>query len=247
MRRNRFALVLTASVLSLSTSSLVASCSTSSSPPGTPIDVSTIAGVWQGDGIALTITDDGTVHYMKSTGGNTSLKGLPLSDLTSTGFDVAVFGIGTHFVIDALPYQVGDATKMRVDGFELTKRTAPIVPDTAALDAVDADTADEIAPPPMKVAADTVLPPPGTLASLVGVWSGPDMRLTIGADGVGSYAKTGMVKATYTGAKVVNITATSFELELIGGLTSTFVVDKAPAVVDGVITMTVDGVVLQRS
>ena len=137
----------------------LAACS-SPPPPGTPLDVAAVAGSWRGDHVQLDIDSAGTVHYERS--GTTSLKvsGLALSNLSSTGFDVGVGMLSTHFVINAAPTTAGETTTMTVDGVALTKQTAV----ATALEAAP----PVEAPAPVPAAPPATLPTAGTLEALVG-------------------------------------------------------------------------------
>lgn len=214
-------------------------CSDPPPPPGAPLAVSAIAGSWRADDITLDIADDGRVSYEKTRGTHTTLTGMPLSNLTTTGFDVGAFGLNTHFVIDAVPATVDGATRMTVDGVVLQKRSAGDLEALAALAAENAAAAGDSAPR-LPAPAPATLPAVGTLESLAGHWEAEGMRLHVATDGKLHYARGG---TKIDGATVSNITPTSFEAGVFG-ITTTFKVDQAPHIVDGKVLMTVDGVAL---
>lgn len=211
----------------------LAACS-SPPPPGAPLEVATIAGSWRGDHIMLDIDPTGTVNYERSGTTSSKLNGLPLSNLSSTGFDVGVGMLSTHFVINSVPSTTAATTTMTIDGVVLTKQTAVA-------------TALEAAPPvvaaaPVPATPPATLPTAGTLEALVGSWMGGDMVLRVSPDGTLNYRRGG---TSINGVKVSNVTAAGFEAGVFG-LTTKFVVSAPAAVVDGKVQMTVDGVVLTQ-
>lgn len=211
----------------------LAACS-SPPPPGAPLDVATIAGSWRADHVKLDIDPTGTVHYERTGTTSSKLSGLSLSNLSSTGFDVGVGMLSTHFVINTVPATAGDTTTMTIDGVVLTKQTA-------------VETALEAAPPveapaPVPATPPATLPPTGTLEALVGSWIGGDMVLRVAPDGTLNYRRGG---TSINGVQVQNVTTTGFEAGVFG-LTTKFVVSAPAAVVDGKVQMTVDGVVLTK-
>lgn len=210
----------------------LAACS--SPPPGAPLDVATIAGSWRGDHVALDIDEAGTVHYQRTGTTNAKLSGLSLSNLSSTGFDVGVGMLSTHFVINSVPATAGDTTTMTIDGVVLTKQPAA-TPAAAAVEQAPA-------PAPVPATPPATLPTAGTLEALVGSWAGGDMVLRVSPDGTLNYRRGG---TSINGVQVQNITAGGFEAGMFG-LTTKFVVSAPAAVVDGTVQMTVDGVVLTQ-
>lgn len=93
-------------------------------PKGTPIGFDVVAGDWQGPGVSMQISEAGVIKYENTRGTRTEITGLPIAALTSTGFDVSLFGFGTHFSIEALPHDVDGVRKMTVDGIEYTDHAA---------------------------------------------------------------------------------------------------------------------------
>lgn len=209
-----------------------ASLSCSAPPPGAPLDVSAIAGDWHASGIDLSISPSGMLSYESTRGVRTKLNGVSVSDLTTTGFNAGAFGLNTHFVINALPHDVEGTRRMTIDGNELSEVRGAAPPPAAPTDT-------------LPLSAETALPPVGTLDSLVGVWDGGGMHLEIGADGSFSYVRSGLANRHVQGARIDNITATSFDMKVLA-LSSTFVVNAPPAVIDGEVRMTVDGVVVTK-
>lgn len=160
-----------------------------------------------------------------------------IQNLSSTGFDAGAFGFTTHFVINALPTTTGAETTMTVDGHVLTKMTAEAA-------------AAEAAAPTTPATPPTTMPAAGTLEALVGHWvsstEGVELDLTISADGTMHYKKVhGGSNTSLDGVRVQDITATSFAAGVFG-MTTTFRVDAAPAVVDGAVRMTIDGVTVTK-
>lgn len=211
----------------------VATTACSSPPTGTPLDVSAISGDWQASGIELSISPTGTLHYKNTRGTKVELSGATISGVSTAGFDAGFFGLNTHFVINALPHDVGGKRSITIDGNELHEQV-----EAPAVAAVDVQ-------PLLPLPADTVLPPAGTLASLQGVWTGSGIHLDIGADGSLDYEHTGLANRHVTGASIDNITASSFDMKLMA-ISSTFAVSAPPAVVEGEVRMTVDGVVVTK-
>jgi hypothetical protein len=211
----------------------LAACS-SPPPPGAALDVATVAGSWRGDHVKLDIDPTGTVHYERTGTTSSKLSGLSLSNLSSTGFDVGVGMLSTHFVINAVPATTGSTTTMTVDGAVLTKQSAV----DAALEAAP----PVEAPAPVPAAPPATLPTAGTLEALVGSWVGGEMTLRIAPDGTLNYRRGG---TSINGVQVQNVTAAGFEAGVFG-LTTKFVVSAPAAVVDGKVQMTVDGVVLTK-
>ena len=202
-------------------------------PPGNPVEVTAIAGQWRGADIRLDIDPQGGLSYERSGSASVKLDG-DIESLSSTGFDVDTLGFKTHFVINALPTTSGAETTMTIDGHTLTKLKEEHAPSSPT----------QPAPPP------AAMPAAGTLESLVGHWvssaDGVEVNLNILADGTLHYRKVhGGNTTSLDGVKVQDITATSFAAGVFG-MTTTFRVDAAPAVVDGVVRMTVDGVVLTK-
>ncbi len=196
-----------------------------------------IAGSWRGDHVKLDIDPAGVVHYERTGATSSTLSGLSLSNVSSTGFDVGVGMLSTHFVINEVPATTGTTTTMTVDGVVLTKQTA------AELAVENSKTAPPVAPAaPQPAAPPTTLPAPGTLEALVGSWDGGDMVLRIAPDGTLNYRRGG---TSINGVQVQHVTATGFEAGVFG-LTTKFVVTAPAAVIDGKVQMTVDGVVLTK-
>lgn len=85
-----------------------------------PPEHADLVGAWSGDGVVLTITSAGMVHYEKHATGDVEING-PVSDWFDTAFVVGVFGIGTTFHIDEAPHAVGAGWQTTIDGAVLTR------------------------------------------------------------------------------------------------------------------------------
>lgn len=81
-----------------------------------------LAGNWQGLGMKLTITGDGTVQYERLAQGVTkSISGGQIVKITPDHFDVKVLLATTTFKLNSPPKLEGGKWKMKVDGVELVK------------------------------------------------------------------------------------------------------------------------------
>ena len=94
-------------------------------------------------------------------------------------------------------------------------------------------------------------PPPGSplaLEAVVGTWQGGNgferATLSIAPDGTLRWERVGATKTTLNGAKVENLTTTGFDANLF--VSVHFVLNAPPHEDAGVVTMTVDGIVLQK-
>ncbi len=82
-----------------------------------------LAGDWEGIGMRLFITPDGTVEYERLAGGvKKSITGGTVTRIGTDSFDVKVLVGSATFKIDGLPRKVGATWKMKVDGVEVVKR-----------------------------------------------------------------------------------------------------------------------------
>lgn len=82
-----------------------------------------LAGDWEGIGMRLMISGDGTVEYERLAGGvKKSITGGTITRIGPDSFDVKVLVGSTTFRIDGLPRREGAAWKMKVDGVEMMKR-----------------------------------------------------------------------------------------------------------------------------
>ncbi len=82
-----------------------------------------LAGDWEGIGMRLLITPDGTVEYERMAGGvKKSITGGTVTRIGTDSFDVKVLVGSTTFKIDGLPRKDGAAWKIKVDGVEMVKR-----------------------------------------------------------------------------------------------------------------------------
>lgn len=79
-----------------------------------------LVGAWSGDGVVLTITEEGMVHYEKHAGADLRING-PVSDWFDTAFVVGAFGVGTTFHIEEAPHAVGSGWQTTIDGVVLTR------------------------------------------------------------------------------------------------------------------------------
>ncbi len=81
-------------------------------------------GVWQGQGVSLSISADGGVHYKKTSGGGNTEIQAPLQAFIGNDFRVGAMGMTTVFKVEQPPYQdlASDGRwKMSVDGVVLTR------------------------------------------------------------------------------------------------------------------------------
>ncbi len=79
-----------------------------------------VAGVWQGDGMDLTIDDHGQVAYKRTRGASSKSIDAPITKFDGDRFEVGAFGITTTFEIDEWPHESEGQTVMKVDGVKLT-------------------------------------------------------------------------------------------------------------------------------
>jgi len=78
-------------------------------------------GEWQGVGMWLLITEDGSIAYYRlKKGASTSIEG-PLRDFEGDDFVVGFGPFVTTFEVSSPPTQVGDRWLMTVDGVEMTR------------------------------------------------------------------------------------------------------------------------------
>lgn len=214
----------------------LAACS-SPPPPGVAVDVATVAGLWQADAITLSIAADGAVSYVNERSGRIAVSGAG-KNFTSTGFDVDTFVMSPHFVINALPASKDGQTVFVVDGNALVRVDA----DSGAANGAFEDADDPGVPAP----APQALPPAGTVASYAGMWAGEGFRLRVLDDGTLFYKRSsGGSSTSLSGVSLSNVTAAGFDAGVLG-VTTHFAVGAPPAIKDGHVEMTVDGVVLTR-
>jgi hypothetical protein len=90
---------------------------------GTPVPAEKAAyvGQWLAPQMSLLITQSGSVVYKRVEGGVTKSIDGPLKAFHGDNFEVGIGPLTTTFVVSAPPHPAGDATKMTVDGVELTK------------------------------------------------------------------------------------------------------------------------------
>jgi hypothetical protein len=159
-------------------------------------------------------------------------------NFSSTGFDIDTFVMSPHFVINALPATKDGQTVFVVDGNVLVRVDA----DSGAANA-DFEDADD---PGVAAPAPQTLPPAGTVASYAGLWAGEGFRLRVLDDGTLFYKRTAAGTSTsLSGVSLSNVTAAGFDAGVLG-VTTHFTVSAPPAIKDGHVEMTVDGVVLTR-
>lgn len=83
-------------------------------------NINKVKGVWQGNGMDLSIDNHGQVSYKRTTGGSSKSVDAPITSFKGDKFEVGAFGITTTFKIDEWPHEVDGETRMKVDGVELT-------------------------------------------------------------------------------------------------------------------------------
>ena len=82
-----------------------------------------LSGDWQGTGIRLLITPDGTIEYERVAGGvKKSITGGTVTRIGDNSFDVKVLLGTTTFRLDELPRRDGAYWKMKVDGIEVIRK-----------------------------------------------------------------------------------------------------------------------------
>jgi hypothetical protein len=86
-----------------------------------PQDKSAYVGEWQGPGMTLMLTQDGSVAYERKKGGTNTSIDAPLKGFNGNNFEVGIGPMSTIFVVATPPHQVEGKWKMTVDGVELTR------------------------------------------------------------------------------------------------------------------------------
>lgn len=87
-----------------------------------PPEKAAYAGEWQGLGMSLMITPDGSVAYKRMKGGVTTSVDGPLKEFQGNNFLVGLGPLTTTFVVSVPPHEAGGVWKMTVDDVELTRR-----------------------------------------------------------------------------------------------------------------------------
>jgi len=86
-----------------------------------PADKAAYVGTWKGDGTMLSISAGGRVEYRHSNGGASTSISAPLQGFHGDDFDAGLGPVATTFKVSRPPHEENGATKMTVDGVELTK------------------------------------------------------------------------------------------------------------------------------
>lgn len=86
-----------------------------------PADKAAFVGNWKGPGMALSISAGGHVDYRRSDGGTSTSISAPLQGFHGDDFDVGLGPMKTTFKVSRPPHEENGATKMTVDGVDLTK------------------------------------------------------------------------------------------------------------------------------
>jgi len=86
-----------------------------------PAEKAAYAGEWRAPTMSLVLTRDGTVHYKRVNGNNTTTIDAPLRRFEGDNFVVGIPFMSTTFEVSKPPYQEAGAWKMVVDGVELTR------------------------------------------------------------------------------------------------------------------------------
>ena len=82
-----------------------------------------LVGYWQGNGMTLNISADGSVSYKYLQGGTSkSIEGGRVIATTPSSFTVQVLLIDSTFAVNRWAFKDGEKTKMVVDDIELTKK-----------------------------------------------------------------------------------------------------------------------------
>lgn len=87
-----------------------------------PPDKSAYVGRWESPQMSLLITPDGNVRYKRVEGSTSKSVNGPLKGFKGNDFEVGIGPLTTTFVVTAPPRQDGGATRMTVDGIELTRQ-----------------------------------------------------------------------------------------------------------------------------
>ena len=86
-----------------------------------PDDKAAYVGEWHGPSMDLQLAKDGTVHYKRVKGSNTTTVDAPLRRFEGDNFVVGIPFLSSTFEVSKPPHQEAGAWKMMVDGVELTR------------------------------------------------------------------------------------------------------------------------------
>lgn len=86
-----------------------------------PGDKAAYVGKWSAPTMSLLLTQDGSVHYKRVRGNNTTSIEAPIRRFEGDNFVVGLPFFFTTFEVSKPPYQDAQAWKMVVDGVELTR------------------------------------------------------------------------------------------------------------------------------
>lgn len=87
-----------------------------------PAERSAYVGEWHGTAMAILITRDGSVAYLRLEGGVRKTIDAPLKEFQGDNFAVGIGPMSTIFVVSMAPHQEDGKWKMTVDGVELTRQ-----------------------------------------------------------------------------------------------------------------------------
>jgi hypothetical protein len=86
-----------------------------------PDDKSAYVGSWHAQAMDMQLTKDGTVHYKRVRGNNTTSINAPLRRFEGDNFVVGIPFLSTTFEVSMPPHEEAGTWKMVVDGVELTR------------------------------------------------------------------------------------------------------------------------------
>jgi len=86
-----------------------------------PDDKAAYVGDWRAQSMSLQLTKDGTVHYKRVKGNNTTSIDAPLRRFDGDNFVVGIPFFSSTFEVSKAPHQEAGTWKMVVDGVELTR------------------------------------------------------------------------------------------------------------------------------
>ena len=82
-------------------------------------------GEWRGKDMALVITAEGQVHYLKVSGNSRKSIDAPLKEFVGDDFIVGVGPFSTRFTVSSPPHRECNVWKMTVDGVEMARGLGP--------------------------------------------------------------------------------------------------------------------------
>ena len=86
-----------------------------------PDDKAAYVGEWRAQNMSLQLAKDGTIHYKRVKGSNTTTIDAPLRRFEGDNLVVGIPLLSTTFEVSKPPHQEAGMWKMVVDGVELTR------------------------------------------------------------------------------------------------------------------------------